>query len=995
MHCWGEIPLLALARVEDEENRGEHQRNITAVSAGRSVLAFVHKDGRGSFLFRGHDKGNKPKPRAFTLGKDKIRRLSCGAFHIVLLSEKGKIFQLNCNKLPSIPRSLGLTDKDVIQVACGDCHSVALTKVGQVFCWGVNSNGQLGLGKEVPIAENPCLLQTLAETPLARVSAGGGHSFALTLTGVVLAWGMNSKGQLGLGDTEDRYFPMAVKSLRHRKTIYISCGEEHTAVLAKGGLVFTFGAGQYGQLGHNSARDELWPRLVAELWGTTVSQIACGRHHTLAYVSSLKKIYAFGRGKQGQLGNGKTCNQYVPLPIEQFGESHKDHYIDRIIAGGHQSFAFCSADQTLKDCYSLPKDMICTLDDKIVNNWICKCDSKSWNAIKREITTIFSSASCLNGSFLKKRHPTTAEMISVDLSLARLSFEKLAQKDKVLNKVESVVLEKLLPSLSSLVAGTEGNGVYLLLPELIRVMATHESRRDVSFAFADAVLRLHPQCLATLEDLWSKLPDTFFKSLVKVFHTVSTCCLYQMRTQKSTQDLNHWHLLEKPVKILQNLYKVNLRAGRKIDDKNFYISEVKQLFLTPNSAGRQEVITAFLRCVFQKWLYKLCMNPCILDMDTKCLLFKNYIHTVIEVSNYACYPIQGNVLYVNRKSLLTDTIQQLRHKPRNYSWALQVIFAQEYAVDHGGVSQEFFSIIAKEFHSARPQMFQFFEDSRLVWFCPEQAECEPDMFYLLGVLYGMALYNFCVMNLHFPLALFKKLMNVHPTLEDLKELSPVEARSLNDVLMEDEDFVEELYLDFTVRDHELVPNGQEIPVTKYNRQQYVDAYVNYVFNTSVQKEFNDFAKGFKHSCPNTTWKMFLPQELMALITGNINYEWDELRKNAKYRFYEPTDENIQNFWSVFNEMSEEQKKNFLAFMTGTDRLPVGGLSKLQLVVSNPNKADPDIYYPVANTCYNILHLPNYSNSRQQWGKNCTKAESLLSNKPFERKPSLRTFSECD
>lgn len=42
----------------------------------------------------------------------------------------------------------------------------------------------------------------------------------------------------------------------------------------------TFGAGGSGQLGHNSTRNELVPRLVAELWGARVSQIACGRWET-------------------------------------------------------------------------------------------------------------------------------------------------------------------------------------------------------------------------------------------------------------------------------------------------------------------------------------------------------------------------------------------------------------------------------------------------------------------------------------------------------------------------------------------------------------------------------------------------------------------------------------------------------------------------------------------------------------------------------------------
>ena len=55
-------------------------------------------------------------------------------------------------------------------------------------------------------------------------------------------------------------------------------------LLTQDGVVFTFGSGQYGQLGHNSLRNELRPRLVAELWGAKVSMIACGRYFSALFI---------------------------------------------------------------------------------------------------------------------------------------------------------------------------------------------------------------------------------------------------------------------------------------------------------------------------------------------------------------------------------------------------------------------------------------------------------------------------------------------------------------------------------------------------------------------------------------------------------------------------------------------------------------------------------------------------------------------------------------
>ncbi|KAG7461748.1 hypothetical protein MATL_G00194390 [Megalops atlanticus] len=906
MICWGETTLRDLGLENSSIYDGTAE--IT-VSAGRRVVAFLRENGKGAFRLQNEmgEKRNSGNPKRLAL-KEKIQSLTCGASHIVLVSERGTVFQLNCDETPSIPR-LCINDRQVIQVACGDHHTIALSKEGEVFTWGSNSNGQLGLEHVEPSPLTPQPVTLLSGMPLSQISAGGDHSFALSSSGAVFGWGKNNTGQLGLGDMRDRYFPTPVSSLNLKRTVSISCGEEHTAILNKGGLVFTFGSGRYGQLGHNSNRNELRPRLVAELWGSRVTQIACGRHHTLAYVSSSNTIYSFGCGEQGQLGNGQTSNQNVPLLVQLSPELDSDRRVATIIAGGNKSFAMTSPVQGLDGSCSMPhcqEKKICTVDEELINKWISECDSKPWKSLKREITKTFSSASCLNGSFLQshdKHYLTTMDNPGLDLSLARLAFEKLAKKDRLLTQIGSVVQQRLIPSLWLFPANVEALRVYLILPELLRVLQTQQ--RELSVAFAAAIFNLSSLHLNVLEGLWSKLPKPFFKTLVKIFHTVSTWYLNQMRTEYT----DHWVSVEMTVKVLQKLYEVNYRAGRKIEDSNFYISEMK-LFI--KSAGRiypgnYKLLNKI--APFAETLQRLTAYPGIFDMETKNLLFKINNWCVLLGDDHV-QPVTKNDLHVNRRSLLTDTLHHLRNSQPNYRWPLKVKFEQEDGIDHGGVSQEFFAIIAREVNCLDPRVFELFEDSRLVWFTPE-GHCDHDAFYLLGILCGMALYNFCVVNFHFPLALFKKLLGFPPTLKDLKELSPIEARSLQDVLNEDEDVVEVLDLDFTVKGHEIVPCGRDIPVTKSNRQQYVDAYIDFVFNKSVRGQFEDFLKGFSKGCPNEKWRMFLPEELMAVLTGNVDYEWEELKKNTKYVGYKATDANIQNFWTVFDELSEEQKKHFL------------------------------------------------------------------------------------
>lgn len=82
------------------------------------------------------------------------------------------------------------------------CLSVLSLSDGQLFTWGQNTSGQLGLGKGEPSKLSPHPLKSLAGIPLAKITAGGDHSFALSLSGAVFGWGKNKAGQLGLNDKQ-------------------------------------------------------------------------------------------------------------------------------------------------------------------------------------------------------------------------------------------------------------------------------------------------------------------------------------------------------------------------------------------------------------------------------------------------------------------------------------------------------------------------------------------------------------------------------------------------------------------------------------------------------------------------------------------------------------------------------------------------------------------------------------------------------------------------
>ncbi|KAK2119664.1 E3 ISG15--protein ligase herc5, partial [Saguinus oedipus] len=210
--------------------------------------------------------------------------------------------------------------------------------------------------------------------------------------------GKNESGQLGLGHTESKDSPSLIEVLDNQKVEFLACGGSHTALLTQDGLLFTFGAEKHGQLGHSSTQNELRPCSVAELAGNRVTQIACGRWHTFAYVSDLGKVFSFGSGKEGQLGNSGTCDQLITLPMKVLSneelklENHTTENGLIMIAGGNQSILLWIKKE---NSYVNLRRTILTLNEGTVKRWTVDVETKWWQSTKREIQEIFSSPAYL------------------------------------------------------------------------------------------------------------------------------------------------------------------------------------------------------------------------------------------------------------------------------------------------------------------------------------------------------------------------------------------------------------------------------------------------------------------------------------------------------------------------------------------------------------------------------------------------------------------------
>ena len=88
-------------------------------------------------------------------------------------------------------------------------------------------------------------------------------------------------------------------------------------------------------------------------------------------------------------------------------------------------------------------------------------------------------------------------------------------------------------------------------------------------------------------------------------------------------------------------------------------------------------------------------------------------------------------------------------------------------------------------------MFSYIEESRCVWLNSSSLESEKE-FELVGILLGLAIYNGIILDVHFPLVIYKKLQGEKLGLQDLMNIQPSLAKSLQE-LLEFEDDVEDTF----------------------------------------------------------------------------------------------------------------------------------------------------------------------------------------------------------
>ncbi|TIC56498.1 hypothetical protein E3Q05_01686 [Wallemia mellicola] len=316
-----------------------------------------------------------------------------------------------------------------------------------------------------------------------------------------------------------------------------------------------------------------------------------------------------------------------------------------------------------------------------------------------------------------------------------------------------------------------------------------------------------------------------------------------------------------------------------------------------------------------------------------------------------------------------------------------------------GPTLEFYSLVSKEFARKSLRMWRGSQDSSESPYVfsptglfPEpmsDKESESDkgkerikLFRILGQFLAKGLLDSRIIDISFN-PLFMKLvlgLSIPKSVAGVKLVDPFVGKSMMEVqkivdsklsTSEITEKVSALALDFTLPgkpEYELVENGTNVDVTIDNVGEYLDKIIEATLGSGVSKQVEAFVEGFSKILRIEDMKIFTAEELTSLF-GNADEDWtnetlSEIIK-ADHGFNNDSPA-LRRLVEVMSEFDNVSRRDFLQFLTGSPKLPIGGFRglhpQLTVVRKSPEagyKADDSL--PSVMTCANYLKLPDYSN----------------------------------
>jgi ubiquitin-protein ligase E3 C len=331
---------------------------------------------------------------------------------------------------------------------------------------------------------------------------------------------------------------------------------------------------------------------------------------------------------------------------------------------------------------------------------------------------------------------------------------------------------------------------------------------------------------------------------------------------------------------------------------------------------------------------------------------------------------------IRRDRIFEDGYAQLNNLGRSLRQKIQISFINEQGlpeagIDGGGVFKEFLTSIT---HQAFDMDYGLFLSTSNQCLYPNPhsyaRQSERLKYYeFLGRILGKALYEGILVDVFFASFFLSKWLGRISYLDDLPSLDENLYKGLL-FIKNYQGNIEDLSLTFAIDDEQfgkaesvdLIANGSSIPVTDVNKIQYIYHMANYKLNTQINPQCKAFFRGLCDLIEPRWLQMFNQQELQTLISGSNDASVDilDLKMNTEYSgVYDENHPTIKLFWQVVNDLTEEQKRKLIKFVTSCPRPPLLGFKTLQPKFAIRDSGNDQERLPTSSTCINLLKLPVY------------------------------------